>query len=69
MLAIAIAIGVALADVVNSLWLNRIAYHTSLDIVAISIGVFILIFFGAITIGSQTIRAAFVKPVNNLKSE
>lgn len=69
MLAIAIVVGVALAHVVNSLWLNNIAYHTSLDIVTISIGVFILIFFGAITIGSQTIRAAFVKPVNNLKSE
>jgi putative ABC transport system permease protein len=69
MLAIAIVLGVALTYVVNNLWLDRIAYHTSLDIVAITIGVFILIFFAAIAIGSQTIRAAFVKPVENLKGE
>jgi putative ABC transport system permease protein len=46
-----------------------IAYHTSLDLTAISMGVFILILFGVLTIGSQTIRATFVKPVENLKSE
>ena len=69
MLAIAIVLGVTLAHFVNNLWLSRIAYHTSLDIAAIIIGVSILIFFGAITIGSQTIRAAFVKPVQNLKGE
>jgi putative ABC transport system permease protein len=69
MLAIAIVLGVALAYVVNNLWLDRIAYHTSLDIVAIGIGVFILILFAAITIGSQTIRAVLVKPVENLKGE
>lgn len=69
MLAIAIALGVTLAYVVNIQWLDRIAYHTSLDITAITIGVFILIFFAVITIGSQTIRAAFVKPMENLKGE
>jgi putative ABC transport system permease protein len=69
MLAISIALGVGLAYVVNSLWLDAIAYHTTLDIAAITLGVFILIFFGVVTIGSQTIRAAFVNPVENLKSE
>lgn len=69
MLTIAIVLGVPLAYVVNNLWLNRIAYHTSLDIATISMGVFILIFFAAITIGSQTIRAIVVNPVKNLRSE
>jgi putative ABC transport system permease protein len=32
-------------------------------------GVLVLIFFGVLTVGSQTIRATFVKPVENLKSE
>ena len=69
MLAIAIALGVPAAYFVNSLWLNRIAYHTTLDIGAISTGVLILILFVTLTIGSQTIRATLVKPVNNLKGE
>jgi putative ABC transport system permease protein len=69
MLGIAIAVGVPAAYFINSMWLNLIAYHTTLDITSIAIGVLILILFGVITIGSQTIRATFVKPVDNLKSE
>jgi putative ABC transport system permease protein len=68
-LTIAIFLGVSLAYVVNSLWLNNIAYHTSLDFATIGVGVSILILFAAITIGSQTIRAALVKPVKNLNGE
>src|SRR5918993_1366909 len=69
MLALAIVLGVPAAYFANNIWLNMIAYHTSLDLTAISIGVFILILFGVLTIGSQTVRATFVKPVENLKSE
>ena len=69
MLGLAIVLGVPAAYFINNLWLNLIAYHTSLDLAAISIGVFILILFGVLTIGSQTIRATFVKPVENLKGE
>lgn len=35
----------------------------------IGISVLVLMFFGAITIGSQTIRAAFVNPAESLKTE
>ena len=69
MLGLAIVIGVPAAYFINGLWLNLIAYRTTLDLAAISIGVVILILFGVLTIGSQTIRATFVKPVDNLKSE
>jgi putative ABC transport system permease protein len=69
MLIIAIALGVPLAYGVNNLWLTRIAYHTSLDVAAISIGILILISFGVLTIGSQTLRAAFVKPADKLRRE
>jgi putative ABC transport system permease protein len=69
MIAIAIALGVPAAYFANSLWLDRIAYHTTLDYTAISIGVLILILFAVLTVGSQTIRATFVNPVKNLKSE
>jgi putative ABC transport system permease protein len=69
MLAISIFLGVTLAYFVNNLWLNVIAYRTSLDLAAVIAGISILILFGATTIGSQTVRAALIKPVENLKSE
>lgn len=69
MLGLAIVIGVPLAYFVNGLWLNFIAYRTTIGFTTIAISVLILILFGALTIGSQTIRATFVRPVENLKSE
>jgi putative ABC transport system permease protein len=69
MLALAVLIGVPAAYFINNLWLNEVAYHTSVDLPVIGIGVLVLILFGVLTIGSQTIRATFVKPVDNLKSE
>jgi putative ABC transport system permease protein len=69
LLGLAVAIGVPAAYFINNLWLKLIAYHTTIDFSVISLGVLILILFGVITIGSQTIRATFVKPVDNLKSE
>jgi len=68
-LLISILIAVPAAYFLNNLWLNEVAYHTSFDFVVISVGVLILIVFGVITIGSQTVRATLVNPVENLKSE
>jgi putative ABC transport system permease protein len=69
MLGWAVLIGAPAAYFINNLWLQLIVYHTNIDIVVVLIGVGVLILFGVITIGSQTIRATFVKPVDNLKSE
>jgi len=66
-LALAIAIGVPAAYVVNNLWLELIAYRTSISLLIIAQGVLILLLFGVVTIGSQTIRATFMNPVNSLK--
>jgi putative ABC transport system permease protein len=68
-LGLAIAIGIPLAYVVNNLWLELIAYHTVIGIGTISLAVFTLVIFGALTTGSQTWRAIFVNPVENLKNE
>lgn len=68
-LLIAIVIAVPAAHFLNSLWLERMPYHVSVDLPTILLGIGLLIVFGAITIGSQTSRAALVKPVENLKSE
>jgi putative ABC transport system permease protein len=68
-LGIAIVIAVPAAYFINNLWLQLIAYHVTIDIGMVLLGVFLLIVFGVITIGSQTWRAAFINPVDNLKSE
>ncbi|MBX2899447.1 MAG: ABC transporter permease [Cyclobacteriaceae bacterium] len=67
LLLIAVVIAVPLAYIANTFWLELIAYHTSFDTTIIVAGVLILILFAAVTIGSQTIRATFVNPVENLK--
>jgi len=67
LLLISVIIAVPLAYFANNMWLQLIAYHTSFDFSVIIIGVMILIVFAIITIGSQTIRATFVNPVDNLK--
>lgn len=67
LLLIATVIAVPLAFVANSFWLELIAYHTAFDVTVIIPGILILILFAIITIGSQTIRATFVNPVENLK--
>ncbi|MEK6780924.1 MAG: ABC transporter permease [Bacteroidota bacterium] len=69
MLLIAIVIAVPAAFFMNDLWLEQLAYHVSVDVVTITIGITALIFFGVITIGSQAWRAIYVKPVENLRSE
>jgi putative ABC transport system permease protein len=68
-LVMAIAMGVPAAWFINNLWLELIAYHTSLNLGMIGLGVLVLLLFGVLTIGSQTIRATYVKPVDNLRGE
>ena len=67
-LMIAIVIAVPAAYFINNLWLEQLAYHVNVDVKTIVIGVFMLIIFGTLTIGSQTWRATYIKPVDNLKN-
>lgn len=69
LIGIAILIGVPLAWSLNNLWLELIAYRTSFNITVVASGVAMLLALGMATIGSQTIRAAFANPVDNLKEE
>lgn len=68
-LAIAIVIGVPAAYFINTLWLELIAYHVTVDLPVIAFGISMLLVFSVITIGSQTWRATFVNPVDNLKND
>lgn len=69
MLLIAIVVAVPAAYFINNLWLEQLAYHVSVDVITIIIGVTTLIIFGVVTIGSQAWRAIYVKPIENLRSE
>lgn len=68
-IAVSILIAVPAAYFVNNLWLELIAYHTSVDVGVIVLGVLILLIFALVTIGSQTLRATYINPVDNLKNE
>ena len=68
-LVLAIAIGVPAAYLLNNIWLELIAYHTTFSLIVFTQGVLILLLFGILTILSQTIRATFASPVNSLKNE
>ena len=69
LLLIAIVIAVPAAWFINNLWLQLIAYRTELSGGVISLGVLLLLLVGGLTIGSQTLRAAYANPVDNLKNE
>ncbi len=69
LLVIAILLAVPAAWVINNLWLQNLAYRTDVSIGVISLAVLMILVLGAITIGSQTLRAAYSNPVENLKNE
>jgi putative ABC transport system permease protein len=69
LLAVSILIAVPAAWFLNNLWLEVMAYHTEMGVGTIAIGILILMLLAGITIGSQTLRAAFTNPVDNLKAE
>ncbi|ELR72499.1 putative FtsX-related transmembrane transport protein [Fulvivirga imtechensis AK7] len=68
-LLIAMLIAVPAAYLLNTMWLENFSLHVSVDPLTITIGVLILLLFGVITIGSQTLQAIFINPVDNLKDE
>lgn len=69
LLIIAVMTGTPLAIFMNNLWLQQIAYHTDITFGVAAIAAMILLFLGGATIGSQTLRAAYMNPVDNLKNE
>lgn len=68
-LLLALLISVPIAYYMNTIWLEGLAYHVTVDFVTIALGVFVLAFFGLFTVGSQTIQATMVNPVDNLKND
>jgi putative ABC transport system permease protein len=69
LLLAAVVVAVPISWFVNSLWLDLIAYRVTLGPSVIISGVSILFVLGILTIGSQTLRAAFANPVSSLKND
>lgn len=69
LMAIAIILAVPLSYFINNLWLESIAYRIDISIAILVLGVIIMLSIGAITIGSQTIRASQSSPINTLRNE
>lgn len=68
-LGLALLFSIPAAYFINTLWLESLATHVTVDLLTILTGVVILAFFGLFTIGSQTVQATRVNPVDNLKNE
>jgi putative ABC transport system permease protein len=69
MLLIAAVIAAPIAYLLNTTWLNFLAYHVSFGAGSIIIGVTIVFLIGVLTILSQTMKAANSNPVDVLKYE
>ena len=69
LLTVSIIIGLPIAYFGNMMWLEFMAYRTEINFGVILTGVLTMLVLGALTIGSQTLRAAFTNPVDNLKNE
>jgi putative ABC transport system permease protein len=69
LILIAVVIATPLAYFVNSLWLQEIANRITIGPGILASSILILLTMGLITIGSQSMRAAFTNPANSLKDE
>ena len=69
LLGIAIVIALPVSYFLNNLWLDAIAYRIDMSFSTIAISTLLLLVLGAITIGSQTMKAATLNPAETLKME
>jgi putative ABC transport system permease protein len=69
LLAIAILISVPITYFINKMWLDFIAYHVSMGVGTIALGVLTILAFGALVIGTQTWRTANTNPAKVLRDE
>jgi putative ABC transport system permease protein len=68
-LLLAVVIALPVSYFLNMLWLEQMAFHVTVDLAVMATGVGLLVLFAIVTIGSQTLRAAVINPIDNLKSE
>ena len=69
LLLIAIVVSLPLTWFINNLWLENIAYHVDMDFGVVAFGITIIIFLGALIVGSQTWKTANRNPSEVLRYE
>jgi putative ABC transport system permease protein len=69
LLLIAVAIGVPLAWFINNLWMEHVAYKTPFSLRVVGLGVSVVFILALLTIGSQTLKAAFADPAKSLRND
>ncbi|MCB9330513.1 MAG: ABC transporter permease [Lewinellaceae bacterium] len=69
LLAIAAVVALPISYLLGSQMLESFAFRIPMNVLIFLPGIAILFFLGMLTIGSQTVRAAFGNPANNLRSE
>jgi putative ABC transport system permease protein len=69
LLGLAILIGLPAGWFLNNMWLQFLAHRISIDLTVMAPAILALLVLGIVTIGSQTLKAAFANPIKNLKSE
>ena len=67
MIGVALLIGLPLSYLVARQWLDSFAFRRDLSIWAFAISGILLLVIAWLTVGMQTVKAASVNPVNNLK--
>ncbi|HZY80939.1 MAG TPA: ABC transporter permease [Cyclobacteriaceae bacterium] len=68
-LGVAVLIGAPMSYFVNNLWLEFLPNRVEFGVGTIVIATLVLLILGLITVGSQTMKASQVKPVDTLKEE
>lgn len=69
MVLIAIGIGLPLSYYLLSQWLERFAFHVELELWYFAVAGLVALIISWLTVASQAIKAAYVNPVNCLRSE
>ncbi|MFY0688235.1 MAG: ABC transporter permease [Cyclobacteriaceae bacterium] len=69
LLSIAIVISVPVTYFINMMWLDFIAFHVTMGVGTIALGVLTIIAFGGLVIGTQTWRTANTNPAKVLRDE
>lgn len=69
LIGLSIIIATPMAYFANNLWLQEIANRITVGPGILSTGILILLGLGVVTIGSQSVRAAFANPADSLRDE
>lgn len=69
LVAVAVCIGLPASWFINNLWLESMAHRVNMGPGVMLFGLFVLALLTVVTVGSQSLRAAFANPASNLRND